>query len=164
MAHNPFTNKDQWPSLRLEGSLIAPAMIDRIGQRSALEQAPEDYSVRKGLTIREEISTAFRVGQSHFDAFTRLGAPSQDATQRFIYGFFKETFGFDDLEPAEAPLALIAGGSVPVVVAPPPPPPIGAAPPCLLMALGRPPLPCKTTSTAGKRHFGVWSPTVPIST
>ncbi len=119
MARKPISDMSAWPSLSLEGNLIAPAMIARIDQRDAPEQAPEDYAVRKGLTIREEISTAFRVGQSHFDAFAKLEAPSQDATRRFIVGLFKETFGFHDLAPAAAPLAMIASGRVPVVVVPP---------------------------------------------
>ncbi|MEE4539364.1 MAG: N-6 DNA methylase [Erythrobacter sp.] len=119
MARKPISDMSAWPSLSLEGNLIAPAMIARIDQRDAPEQAPEDYAVRKGLTIREEISTAFRVGQSHFDAFAKLEAPSQDATRRFVAAFFKETFGFHDLAPAAAPLAMIASGRVPVVVVPP---------------------------------------------
>ncbi|WP_137113284.1 N-6 DNA methylase [Mesorhizobium sp. GR13] len=119
MARKPISDMSAWPSLSLEGNLIAPAMIAKIDQRDAPEQAPEDYAVRKGLTIREEISTAFRVGQSHFDAFAKLDAPSQDATRRFVTGLFKETFGFDDLAPATAPLAMIASGRVPMVVVPP---------------------------------------------
>ncbi|GGB62916.1 hypothetical protein GCM10011316_38510 [Roseibium aquae] len=119
MARKPISDMSAWPSLSLEGNLIAPAMIARIDQRDAPEQAPEDYAVRKGLTIREEISTAFRVGQSHFDAFAKIEAPSQDATRRFVAAFFKETFGFHDLAPAAAPLAMIASGRVPVVVVPP---------------------------------------------
>jgi len=119
MVRHPISDMSAWPSLNLEGNLIAPAMIARIDQRDAPEQTPEDYTVRKGLTIREEISTAFRVGQSHFDAFAKLDAPSQDATRRFVSGFFKETFGFHDLAPTAAPLAMIASGRVPVVVVPP---------------------------------------------
>lgn len=119
MARKPISDMSAWPSLILEGNLIAPAMIARIDQRGAPEQEPEDYAVRKGLTIREEISTAFRVGQSHFDVFAKLVAPSQDATRRFVAGLFKETFGFHDLTPATAPVAMIAGGRVPMVVVPP---------------------------------------------
>ncbi|WP_108835402.1 N-6 DNA methylase [Tateyamaria sp. Alg231-49] len=119
MARKPTTDMSAWPSLNLEGNLIAPAMIAKVDQRDAPEQSPEDYSVRKGLSIREEVSTAFRVGQSHFDAFAKLEAPSQDATRRFVAGFFKETFSFDDLETADAPLAFTASSRVPIVVVPP---------------------------------------------
>ncbi|MFC4442032.1 Eco57I restriction-modification methylase domain-containing protein [Caulobacter henricii] len=119
MARKPISDMSAWPSLRLEGNLIAPAMIAQIDQRKAPEQTEEDYAVRKGLTIREEISTAFRVGQSHFDAFNKIESPSQDATRRFMTGFLRETFGYQDLTPAAAPLALIASSRVPVVVVPP---------------------------------------------
>ena len=79
----------------------------------------QDYRIRKGLTIREEISTAFRVGQSHFDAFRKLQNPSVEATRRFVRDFLAETFGFDDLAPADGAVSFLAGGRVPVVVVPP---------------------------------------------
>ncbi len=119
MARKPITDMSAWPSLSLEGNLIAPAMIAKIDQRQAPEQSPEEYGVRKGLQIREEIATAFRVGQSHFDAFAKIEQPSAAATARFIADFFKETFGYSDLAPAAAPIALIASDRVPVVVVPP---------------------------------------------
>ena len=119
MARKPITDMSAWPSLSLEGNLIAPAMIAKIDQRQAPEQSPEEYGVRKGLQIREEIATAFRVGQSHFDAFAKMEHPSAAATSRFIADFFKETFGYTDLVVAAAPIALMASGRVPVVVVPP---------------------------------------------
>ena len=119
MARKPITDMSAWPSLSLEGNLIAPAMIAKIDQRQAPEQSPEEYGVRKGLQIREEIATAFRVGQSHFDAFAKIEEPSAAATSRFIAHFFKETFGYTDLTAAAAPIALIASDRVPVVVVPP---------------------------------------------
>lgn len=119
MARKPVTDMSAWPSLILEGNLIAPAMVAKINRQDAPEQTEESYGVRKGLSIREEISTAFRVGQSHFDAFTKAKSPSVEATRRFVRDFLKETFGFDDLAPAEELVSLIAGGRVPVVVVPP---------------------------------------------
>lgn len=119
MARKPIVDMSAWPSLSLEGNLIAPAMVAAADRREAPEQTEADYGIRKGLTIREEISTAFRVGQSHFDTFARIANPSADATRRFIKGFLQETFGFDDLVPAEDPVSFIAGGRVPVVVVPP---------------------------------------------
>jgi hypothetical protein len=119
MARKPVTDMSAWPSLSLEGNLIAPAMVASVDRREASEQAEADYRIRKGLTIREEISTAFRVGQSHFDTFARIDNPSADATRRFIKAFLQETFGFDDLVPADGALSFIAGGRVPVVVVPP---------------------------------------------
>ena len=119
MARKPITDMSAWPSLSLEGNLIAPAMIAKIDQRQAPEQSPEEYSVRKGLQIREEIATAFRVGQSHFDAFLKIERPSAAATSRFVADFFKETFGYTDLATSSAPIALTVSNRVPVVVVPP---------------------------------------------
>lgn len=119
MARKPITDMSAWPSLSLEGNLIAPAMIAKIDQRQAPEQSPEEYGVRKGLQIREEIATAFRVGQSHFDAFAKIEHPSAAATSRFIADFFRETFAYTDLAVAAAPIALIASDRIPVVVVPP---------------------------------------------
>lgn len=119
MARRQTTDLSAWASLSLEGNLIAPAMISLIDQRKAPEQDPADYAVRKGLTIREEIATAFRVGQSHYDAFAAQEHPSADATRRFVRAFLKETFGFDDLADGEGAVSDLAGSRVPIVVVPP---------------------------------------------
>lgn len=119
MARKPITDMSAWPSLTLEGNLIAPAMVASVDRRQAPEQTEEHYRVRKGLTIREEISTAFRVGQSHYDAFAKLQNPSVEATRRFVRGFLAETFGFDDLASADGMISFLAGGRAPIVVVPP---------------------------------------------
>lgn len=119
MARKPVTDISAWPSLTLAGNLIAPAMVASIDRRQAPEQAEEDYRIRKGLTIREEISTAFRVGQSHFDAFAKLENPSVEATRRFVRAFMAETFGFEDLVSADGVISFLAGGRVPIVIVPP---------------------------------------------
>lgn len=119
MAGKPVIDMSAWPSLSLEGNLIAPAMVAQIAAPKDDEETRQSYRIRKGLTIREEISTAFRVGQSHFDTFAGIANPSADATRRFIKAFLQETFGFDDLAPTDGALSFIAGGRVPVVVVPP---------------------------------------------
>ncbi|MBW7057828.1 N-6 DNA methylase [Paracoccus bogoriensis] len=119
MARKALTDLAAWPSLTLEGNLIAPAMVAKIAAPDETDDTRAGYRIRKGLTIREEIATAFRVGQAHFDAFARLPNPSAEATRRFIRALLAETFGFDDLAPAAAPLAFIAGDRVPIVGVPP---------------------------------------------
>jgi hypothetical protein len=119
VARKPIIDMSAWPSLSLEGNLIAPAMVAAADRREASEQTEADYRIRKGLTIREEISTAFRVGQSHFDTFAKIANPSADATRRYIKAFLQETFGFDDLAPVDGALSFIAGDRVPIVVVPP---------------------------------------------
>ena len=120
MARKQVTDMSAWPALSLEGNLIAPAMVAKIDRREAAEQTEDDYEVRKGLTIREEISLAFRVGQAHFDAFTKVNTPSAEATRRFTHDFLKETFGFADLTDTSGIVTCIAGDRrVPVIVVPP---------------------------------------------
>ncbi|TXH36467.1 MAG: restriction endonuclease [Rhodospirillaceae bacterium] len=119
MARRPVTDMSAWPSLTLEGNLIAPAMVAQIASPKDNEETQQDYRIRKGLTIREEVSTAFRVGQSHFDAFSKLQNPSAEATRRYVRAFLAETFGFDDLAPADSAISFLAGDRVPIVVVPP---------------------------------------------
>lgn len=120
MARKAPTDLSAWPSLTLEGNLIAPAMVAQIAEPKDDAESRERYGIRKGLSIREEISTAFRVGQSHYDAFAKLEKPSADATRRFIRDFLKETFSFDDLAPGDGVTAFVAGGDrLPIVVVPP---------------------------------------------
>lgn len=119
MARKTITDMSAWPSLSLEGNLIAPAMVAQIAEPKDDADTRAGYGIRKGLTIREEMSTAFRVGQSHFDAFAKLENPSVEATRRFVREFLKETCGFDDLLPADGAVSFLAGGRVPIVVVPP---------------------------------------------
>lgn len=120
MARKPVTDIAAWTALMLEGNLLSPAMIAAIDRREAPEQDESAYGVRKGLSIRDEISLAFRVGQAHFAGFAKAGSPSPAATSNFIQGFLRETLGFLDLTSGSAPVALTAGnGRVPVVVVPP---------------------------------------------
>lgn len=119
MPRKSITDLSAWPSLALEGNLISPAMVAQIAEPKDDTETRESYGIRKGLTIRGEISTAFRVGQSHFDAFAKLDKPSVEATRRFIRDFLKETFSFEDLAPSDQMISFIAGGRVPIVVVPP---------------------------------------------
>lgn len=119
MPRKPVTDMSAWPSLTLEGNLIAPAMVGQIAAPKDNGETQQGYRIRKGLTLREEISTAFRVGQSHFYAFAKLRNPSVDATRRFVQAFLAETFGFNDLVSANGVVSLLASGQVPIVVVPP---------------------------------------------
>lgn len=120
MARKAVSDIASYASLSLEGNLIAPAMIATIDQREADEQTEENYNVRKGLTLRDEISLAFRVGQAHYDGFAKQSETSAAGTARFIRSFLTETFGFSDFTDVQTPLAFAAGdGRVPVVVVPP---------------------------------------------
>ena len=119
MPRKSVTDMSAWPSLTLEGNLIAPAMIQKIDSQGATEQSEQDYCIRKGLTTRDEISTAFRVGQFHFDTFKQNDHSSADATRRYVKELLRETFGFHDFDDGAGVVSIIAGGRVPVIVVPP---------------------------------------------
>ena len=119
MPRRHAADSSRWPSLNLEGNLIAPAMLSKISAHDASEQSPEDYSVRKGITLREEISTAFRVGQSHYKDFSDLDSPSQANTMRFIQALLAETFAFSGATEKDGSASLIVDNRVPVIVVPP---------------------------------------------
>jgi len=120
MARKLSADFAAWPSLTLEGNLIAPAMVTAVVAARPTDRDDASYGLRKGLTLRDEISLAFRVGQAHFDAFAKIDSPSLAATTRYLQAMLTETFGFTDLAPGDAPVALSAGaGRVPLVIVPP---------------------------------------------
>ena len=119
MPRRHVADFSRWPSLNLEGNLIAPAMLSKISAHDAPEQSPEDYSVRKGLTLREEISTAFRVGQSRYEEFRELASPNHSSTIQFVQVFLREAFGFNDTNVVDGSVPLVAGDRTPIVVVPP---------------------------------------------
>jgi hypothetical protein len=115
-------------ALHLEGALIAPAMLARIAEQKAGEQAEPDYNVPKGLTLRDEIARYFRIGQALFTEFRASATPSTPATIRFVEAFLRDVSGCADIGQVGAKMigehqytvTLEArGGRVPVVVVPP---------------------------------------------
>jgi hypothetical protein len=119
MARKTITDIAAWPALILEGNLLSPAILAEIDAREAPEQKESDYGVRKGLTLRDEIALAFRVGQAHYDAFAKVAVPTAAATTRFLLDFLRETLDFDDLVESRGNIALAAGdGRIPIVVVP----------------------------------------------
>lgn len=85
-------------SLTLEGSLIAPAMLERIAARDAGQQSEEHYGIPKGLTIRDEMARYFRIGQALFLDFDKAKTPSTAATVSFIEDLLRDVFAFSDIK------------------------------------------------------------------
>src|SRR5260370_6418505 len=99
MAHTRSNRKSSlaFDAITVEGSLIAPAMLARIAQHQAGGQTEADYGVLKGLTLREEISRYFRIGQALFTEFSASEDPSVAGTVRFIEKLLRDAFDFADL-------------------------------------------------------------------
>jgi hypothetical protein len=115
-------------ALTIEGALIAPAMLARIAEQKAGGQAESDYSVPKGLTLRDEIARYFRIGQALFTDLSASATPAAAATTRFVEALLRDVFGFADIsavgtrtldERLYAVTLEARGRRVPVVVVPP---------------------------------------------
>ena len=115
-------------AITVEGALIAPAMLGRIARHEAEEQSGADYSVPKGLTLRDEIARYFRIGQALHTGFAASKSPSLNATITFVEKLLHDVFGFSDLRRvgtrtlADRKFAVTLEGlqgRVPIVVVPP---------------------------------------------
>jgi len=91
-------------------------------------QSEADYSIPRGLTLRDEIARYFRIGQAIFQDLFTSPAPSTAATVNFTEALLRDVFGFSDLnrvghhdhDGRTFPVTLEgATGRVPVVVVPP---------------------------------------------
>src|SRR5262249_46431687 len=115
-------------AITVEGALIAPAMLGRIARHEAEEQSGADYSVPKGLTLRDEIARYFRIGQALHVQFEASKNPSLTATIVFVEKLLHDVLGFSDLRRvgtrtlADRKFAVTLEGlqgRVPIVVVPP---------------------------------------------
>ena len=111
-------------AITIEGGLIAPEMLGRIGATKAGEQSEAEYGLDPGVKIRDEIGFAFSIAETLWARF-RQGAN----VERFADDLLRQVFGFRSLTATPAPQAggitwpvrrSALGGRVPVVVAPPP--------------------------------------------
>ena len=118
-------------TLRLEGALLLPDLLEKAAQGQASCQQPEDYHVPRGVTLQEEIGRAFRIAQAQWKAFSAgFERTDLDATARaraFTEEFLRDALGHADTRstPPRAvgersfPVTMQAAANVPVVVAPP---------------------------------------------
>lgn len=119
-------------AISLEGSLISSAKFAAIAERKnrkADEQEDSDYSIPKGLTLRDETARYFRIGQALFRELHASSSPARHKTIEFTEQLLRAVFGFSDVQIVQGPkvrdernfsVTLDAlGGRVPVVVVPP---------------------------------------------
>ncbi|MBF0561549.1 MAG: N-6 DNA methylase [Alphaproteobacteria bacterium] len=130
MARRPV-NPIAFDALAIEGALIAPDMLGRIGAAEAGEQTEADYGLEPGAKLRDEIGFAFTIGETLWARFcqSRKTSPGIHGAERFAFDLLRQVFGFDSLVTIEPPMAeghsfpiryAALGGRVPVVIAPPP--------------------------------------------
>ena len=115
-------------AVTIEGGLIAPEQVAAIAAAPRDAKLAAGYDVPRGLTLADEISRYFRIGQGIWRDYARIEAPTTTQTAAFVRELLGKAFGFDDLTgPAEHlegtrryRIALEArDGRVPIVVAPP---------------------------------------------
>lgn len=117
-------------TLRLEGALLLPDLLEKAAQGQASCQQPEDYHVPRGFTLQEEIGRAFRIAQAQWKAYSAtLERTDLDAAARaraFVEEFLRDALGYADVRATAPrnvgergfPLSLQAAANIPVVVAP----------------------------------------------
>ncbi len=129
------TSGISFAALSVEGNLIAPAMLKDIASITSTEQAAQDYSVPRGVTLRDDLARYFRIGQATYAHLHRSPAPSLGATTRFVCDLLTDVLGFNGISAGglltqrsgiapeanrQFPISLQAlGGRVPIVVVPP---------------------------------------------
>ena len=117
-------------TLRLEGGLLLPDLLEKAAQGLAGCQQPEDYHVPRGYTLQEEIGRAYRIAQAQWTAYgADLERTDLDATARaraFAVEFLRDALGYAETRATPPrnvgertfPVTLQAAPNIPVVVAP----------------------------------------------
>lgn len=115
-------------AITIEGGLIAPEQVAAIAGAARDAKLAASYDVPKGLTLADEISRYFRIGQGIWRDYQKIDEPTTTQTAAFVRELLAGAFGFDDLSgPIDRQdgtrryrIALEArDGRVPIIVAPP---------------------------------------------
>ncbi|WP_209308655.1 Eco57I restriction-modification methylase domain-containing protein [Sphingomonas corticis] len=84
-------------AVTIEGGLIAPEQVAAIAAAPRDAKLAASYDVPKGLTLADEISRYFRIGQGIWRDYARIDAPTTTQTAAFVRALLAKAFGFDDL-------------------------------------------------------------------
>lgn len=126
----PHQNSLGFDTLRLEGALLLPDLLEKAAQGQASGQASEDYHVPRGFTLQEEIGRAFRIAQAQWKAYgatlERTDLDAAASARAFVEEFLRDALGYADAHATAPrivgersfPLSLQAAANIPVVVAP----------------------------------------------
>lgn len=126
----PHHNSLGFDTLRLEGALLLPDLLEKAAQGQASGQAAEDYHVPRGFTLQEEIGRAFRIAQAQWKAYSatleRTDLDAAASARAFVEEFLRDALGYAEVRATAPrnvgersfPLSLQAAPHIPVVVAP----------------------------------------------
>ncbi|HHH13706.1 MAG TPA: SAM-dependent DNA methyltransferase, partial [Thiolapillus brandeum] len=70
-----------YESLRLEGALLSPTLLDKVRHMTLPHQQPGDYGIEKGLAIKDEVARYWRIARARWEAFEQ-GRHRQDIDLR----------------------------------------------------------------------------------
>jgi SAM-dependent methyltransferase len=118
-------------TLRLEGALFVPALLEKAARGEFTEQKDADYQLPKGLTLADEQGRAFRIAGALWKGFEsareRRDIDAHRATIGFISELLRDALGYTHYQATPEPVELhgrhyrisaLARGRVAVVVAP----------------------------------------------
>ncbi|MFM2199248.1 MAG: hypothetical protein RLZZ505_2680 [Verrucomicrobiota bacterium] len=126
------TDTTPFDTLRLEGSLFVPELLERAASGEATFQKETDYAIPKGLKLHDEYGRAFRIATATWQSFApqtaRADLDAAAVTRAFAVDFLRQCLGYTDLAPLGAPFQLgdrgfpvtaqALGGRLPVIIAP----------------------------------------------
>ncbi len=124
------------PTLRLEGGLFLPDVLEKAALGQARLQTEADYATPKGLKLKDEYSRAFQIACAQWRSFAALQERSdydaQHATATFVTELLRDALGYTHLGASSGitlgerhyPITHLAtspaqpGRALPIVVAP----------------------------------------------
>jgi hypothetical protein len=126
------TDTTPFDTLRLEGSLFVPELLERAASGEATLQKETDYAIPKGLKLHDEYGRAFRIATATWQSFapqtTRADLDAAAVTRAFAVDFLRQCLGYTDLALLGAPIQLgdrgfpitahALSGRLPVIIAP----------------------------------------------
>lgn len=102
------TDTTPFDTLRLEGSLFVPELLERAASGEASFQKESDYAVPKGLKLHDEYGRAFRIATATWQSFApqmvRADLDATSVTRAFVTDFLRQCLGYIDLTLCPAPL------------------------------------------------------------
>jgi hypothetical protein len=131
MSRRHVTDTLPFDTLRLEGSLFVPELLERAARGAATAQKEADYATPRGLKLHDEYGRAYRIAGALWQDFAaqrpRADLDAASVTRRFVIDFLHQTLGYDDLALLEEPVtvadrgfpvtAAALGGRLPVIIA-----------------------------------------------
>lgn len=86
------------PTIKLEGGLFLPDMLEKAALGQARLQTEADYGIPKGLKLKDECSRAFQIACAQWRSFARLLERSDVDAQRssatFVTELLRDAFGY----------------------------------------------------------------------